>query len=330
MNHSTSQFTLSTRGSFQVTAEILFTYSLMVLGVCGNAFVFLAVWREKTLRTTPNVFVVNLAVTDFLFSTTVLPLTTATLIEGAWKLGAHACKLQAFMFSAVLNATLVTMTAISINRFIMIRYRNKYKSIYQRKNVCFMVAGIWCYAILIACQPLFGSGRYFFNQYNGFCAIDKKTKSAGKTSRAMAFLSLYANIIIIIRCYFGVYRTVSQHRRQINSRQNGIPSIGDHNRELRGDDVHIAKTLFIVICLFGVCWFPTAIAGIVFACGVSIPGLAQELLTFTVCLASVVNPIVYAIRNKRFRRTFKKIIDVQFSWHNTINRNRVKQLETTM
>ena len=328
-----SQFSLPTRGSFQVAVEIAVTCSLMLFGACGNALVFIAIWKEKSLRTIPNTFVVNLAATDFLFSTTVLPLSAVTLIQGKWKLGMRGCDLQGLMFGIVINATLVTMTTISVNRFIMMRYRARYKSVYTKRNVCCMLAGIWCYAILFASHPFYGLGRYAFNRYNAFCSIDKKPESASKASRFLAYLSLYANIIIIIRCYIGVYRTVSQHRRQIKSSQDNDHRGGTNNRECRGEDVHIAKTLFIVICLFGICWFPSAIAGVVVLFGVSVPGMVQELLMVTVCLASVVNPIVYAIRNRRFRRTLKSIIEVHFSrTHDPVAKILVRpeQVKTTL
>lgn len=317
MNHSrTTPFSLPPRSSLQVTAEILVTCSLMVLGACGNTLVFIAVWKDKTLRTIPNVFVVNLAITDFLFCVAVLPLTSATFMQGEWKLGMRGCKLQGMIFGTVLNATLVTMTTISINRFIMIRHRARYKSIYTRRNVICMVVGIWCYAIIVASRPLYGLGRYAFNSNNAFCSIDKKPESASRISRIVAYFTLYANIIVVMRCYVGIYRTVRQHRRQINSNQDCKHSgKGSENSGLRrevGEDVNIAKTLFFVICLFGICWFPTAVAGVMVAFGSTIPGVVQELLMLTVCLASVVNPLVYAVKNRRFRRTFKRIIELQF------------------
>ena len=70
----------------------------MVFGACGNALVFVAVWKEKSLRATPNMFVMNLAVIDFLFSMAVLPLTTSTSIQGENKLGMRGCEFQGFMF----------------------------------------------------------------------------------------------------------------------------------------------------------------------------------------------------------------------------------------
>lgn len=318
MNESTNApFSLQPRGSLQVTMEILVTCSLMVLGACGNTLVFIAVWKEKSLRTTPNVFVVNLAVTDFLFCVVVLPLTSATFIQGEWKLGLHGCNLQALMFSTNLNATLVTMTTISINRFILIRHRIKYKTVYTKRNVTFMIFGIWCYAILVASRPFYGLGEYVFNPNNAFCSIDKNPDSASRISRFVAYFTLYANIIIVMRCYVGIYRTVRQHRRQIKSNQESDNTgHSSENRGLRkevGEDVRIAKTLFVVICLFGICWFPIAVTGIVVVFGTTIPGLVQEMLMLTVCLASVVNPMVYAARNRRFRRTFRRIIELQFS-----------------
>lgn len=99
MNYSTPvPFSLSPRSSLQVTVEILVTCSLMVLGACGNMLVFLAVCKDKSLRTIPNEFVVNLAVTDFLFFVVVVPLTTAALMRGEWKLDMCGCKLQGLIF----------------------------------------------------------------------------------------------------------------------------------------------------------------------------------------------------------------------------------------
>lgn len=319
MNETTkAPFSLKPRDSLQVNMEILVACSLMVLGACGNALVFIAVWKEKSLRTTPNVFVVNLAVTDFLFCVVVLPLTSATFIQGEWKLGLHGCNLQALMFSTNINATLVTMTTISINRFVLIRYRIKYKTVYTKRNVIFMIFGIWCYAILVASRPLYGLGEYVFNPSTAFCSIDKKPDSASRISRFVAYFTLYANIIIVMRCYVGIYRTVRQHRRQIKNSQekseNTERSRGNRGpRKEVGEEVHIAKTLFVVICLFGICWFPTAVAGIVVVFGTTIPDQVQEMLMLTVCLASVVNPMVYAVRNRRFRRTFKRIMELRFS-----------------
>lgn len=314
MNHSTaSQFSLQARGSLQAALEILVTTCLIVCGTCGNALIFIAVWKEKALRTMTNVFVVNLAVTDFLFSATVLPLTVGTFIQGRWTLGMRGCQLQGLMFGTVLNATLMTMTAISINRFIMIRHRARYQTVYTRRNVFCMLAVIWCYAVVSSSRPFYGLGRYYFNQYNGVCSLDKKPGTASRISRVLAYLSLYANIIVIIRCYIGIYRTVSRHRKQIKSAQDCHGRLGTKNRVFGGDDVHIAKTLFIVIILFGICWFPAAIAGIVVVFGVNIPGILQEVLMLTVCLASSVNPIVYVIRNRRFRKIFQRIIKLQVS-----------------
>ena len=217
--------------------------------------------------------------------------------------------------STNVNATLVTMSTISINRFILIRHRIKYKSVFTKRNVTFMIFGIWSYAILVAFRPFYGMGKYVFNPNNAFCSIDRNPDSVSRISRFVAYFTLYANIIIVMRCYIGIYRTVRQHRRQIKTSQENT-GYSRENQGLRkevGEDLHIAKTLFVVICLFGICWFPTAVTGIVAVFSTTIPGLVQEMLMLTVCLASVVNPLVYAVRNRRFRRTFKRIIELQFS-----------------
>lgn len=51
MNRSTTpQFTLLDREPFRLAVEILLICSVMVLGVCGNTLVLIAVWKEKIIK----------------------------------------------------------------------------------------------------------------------------------------------------------------------------------------------------------------------------------------------------------------------------------------
>ena len=321
-----SAFSLPYRSLFQVALESFVAFLFVLLGLGGNVLVFVAVLREKGLRTIPNVFVVNLAVTDFLFSVAVLPLTGAAFLLGEWKLGMRGCQIQGFLFGTTLHATLITITFISINRFLIIRQSRKYKSIYKRNNVCCMLVGIWCFAIVAASRPFYGLGQYTFNSNTALCSIDKKPETASKVSQFIAYVVLYTNILIILRCYAGLYRTVYQHRRRIKVRRVNQREQCPNNKRLRGEEIKIAKTLFIVVCLFGICWFPTAVVGIAVLFQVTVPRDVQVILFFTVCLASVVNPIVYAVRNRRFRRTLKGFLKIDLCLSSILDR--VQRLST--
>ena len=65
---------------------IIVTYTIMVtVAVCGNGTVMLAVLRSKEMRTARNIFIFNLALSDFLMATSI-PFTVLDGLTRAWPL----------------------------------------------------------------------------------------------------------------------------------------------------------------------------------------------------------------------------------------------------
>lgn len=109
------------------------------------------------------------------------------------------------MFSININVIFVIMIIISINCFVLICYRIKYKIVYIKRNVIFMIFGIWCYVILVVFWLFYGLGEYVFNLSIVFCFIDKKFDSVSRILWFVVYFILYVNIIIVMWCYVGIY-----------------------------------------------------------------------------------------------------------------------------
>ena len=65
---------------FLATATVI-----LVFLVCGNLLVMCAVLRRKTMRTARNIFIFNLALSDFLLATSI-PFTVYDALTRAWTL----------------------------------------------------------------------------------------------------------------------------------------------------------------------------------------------------------------------------------------------------
>lgn len=65
---------------------------VFVVGLVGNALVCIAVYRNHSMRTVTNYFIVNLAVADFLVLLLCLPFTVLWDITETWFLGLTLCK----------------------------------------------------------------------------------------------------------------------------------------------------------------------------------------------------------------------------------------------
>ena len=76
----------------------VFLYTVIfILGLAGNFLVVYAVWRNHTMRTVTNVFIVNLAIGDFLVILMCLPPTLVLDIAQTWYLGTPTCKILLFI-----------------------------------------------------------------------------------------------------------------------------------------------------------------------------------------------------------------------------------------
>ena len=65
---------------------------VFIVGLIGNALVCIAVCRNHTMRTVTNIFIVNLAVADFLVLLFCMPLTVPVDITQTWFFGSVCCK----------------------------------------------------------------------------------------------------------------------------------------------------------------------------------------------------------------------------------------------
>ncbi|XP_063281730.1 histamine H3 receptor [Pelobates fuscus] len=75
-------------------------------------------------------------------------------------------------------------------------------------------------------------------------------------------------------------------------------------------DKKVAKSLAVIVCVFGVCWAPYTLLMIIRAAcrGHCIPEIWYETSFWLLWINSAVNPILYPLCHYSFRRAFKKIL----------------------
>ncbi|EDO49611.1 predicted protein, partial [Nematostella vectensis] len=122
----------------------------------GNLLVLAAIYKKRNLRNIYAVFVVNLALADLVLALFVLPVNISTLIVGEWIFGTAFCDFQSSLSMIVFGVNLYTLTAISINRFVLIMHRLKYQKYFNRKSVTIMITAIWVFSVVTSCGPTFG------------------------------------------------------------------------------------------------------------------------------------------------------------------------------
>lgn len=293
---------LPPRPTLIIVLESSIATVFLCLALAGNLIVCLAISRHKLLRTVPNFLLLNLAVTDILSAVVSLPLLVSVLVNGAWKFSKNVCNFQAFQSYASYSCSLLTLAVTSITRYYATVHPVQHRSKFKLKTVCQMIFLIWLASLLFASAPLLGWGNYKFEPYYGLCIHDHN--SSPLIYNTFLFIFLIVNSTVIVACYSKIFKAMKTRRGRVDTmftkdscpRQLGI---------FQAQEVRLTKTIFIVICLFTLCYLPTIVLGFLMFTEVGVPRFARTLSTFSVAFTSVVNPAVYWIRSKTFRDALK-------------------------
>lgn len=76
---------------------LIFAFTIFVIGIIGNLLVIIVVVKNAHMRTITNIFIVNLAIGDFLVILICLPPSVITDIAGNWWFGETMCKIIPFV-----------------------------------------------------------------------------------------------------------------------------------------------------------------------------------------------------------------------------------------
>lgn len=95
--------------------------------ILGNALVILAIALNRKLRTVTNCFVLNLAIADMTLGILVLPFSMILLLEKRWMFGRVLCNLWAAVDVLCCTASILSLCAISVDRYIGVTKPLKHK-----------------------------------------------------------------------------------------------------------------------------------------------------------------------------------------------------------
>ena len=94
--------------------------ALNIFSLGGNILVCIAVYRNTRLRSTTNIYIIALAISDLLSAIFVMPFATGVLISGRWPFGKVLCQVNAFFSLFAVYVSPVTMGLTAANRYMRI------------------------------------------------------------------------------------------------------------------------------------------------------------------------------------------------------------------
>ena len=274
---------------------------IVVLGLVGNSLVIFTFIYFRRLKTMTDVYLLNLAFADLLF-TVMLPFWAANLLAH-WTLGRGMCKVMYIVHKVTLYSSILLLSCISVDRYFAITkavsaYRNRTKTAHLR---WLSSAVIWALALVFSVPEMI-----YPAVHHGSCTPYPVTNSAHNLTLRVRIqstqiaLGFVVPLLVMAFCYSAVTVTLCQSRSF------------ERNRAL--------KVILAVVAAFLLCQLPYTL--FLFVSTLSAANgpvdcaqqkellFANDVTEFLSVFRCCLNPLVYGFIGVKFRQDLLKLMRV--------------------
>ncbi|MBN3285449.1 GHSR protein, partial [Polyodon spathula] len=284
---------------------------MFIVGVTGNTMTILIIRKYKDMKTTTNLYLSSMAVSDLIIFLC-LPFDLYRLWKYIpWIFGEAICRLSHYINEGCTYATILHITALSIERYLAICFPLKAKVFVTKRRVKCVIGFLWMFALVSAAPMLF----LFGVEYENNTDPDTGTRQCKYTSYAVSSGLLYTMVWVStiyfffpMFCLSFLYGSIG---RKLWKSKNEIRGPNAANRErYHRQTVNI---LVVVVLAFAVCWLPFHIGRNIFihvdnylAAKFSQYFNMVSMLLFY--LSACINPILYNLMSKKYRAAASRLL----------------------
>ncbi|XP_035660882.1 QRFP-like peptide receptor [Branchiostoma floridae] len=306
--------------SYRYTVVVLYVV-IMVTSLIGNTLVIYTVLFDRTMRTVTNMFLVSLSVSDLLITLLSVPYHILWAINSfEWEYGDVLCKLPQYIKGLSVTASVLSLTAISAERYLAILRPLAAQRYLSRPRLTVAVTLIWAVACLVYIPMLLYLGVRttveeksagdpncthehcdYFNFTIKFsflrCEEEWASPEAERAYTLCLFLMLFCLPVVIMGVLYG---RVAVHLWFWKP-------AGDHSSaRLRNVNTkRVVRVLILFIFVFVICWAPYFVSMLLRLSykleGDAYGAYAHRIFTLIAHANSAVNPFLYALMSQRFR-----------------------------
>ncbi|XP_054454330.1 melanopsin-A-like [Anoplopoma fimbria] len=283
-----------------------------ITGMLGNFLVIYAFCRSRSLRTPSNIFIINLAVTDFLMCFTQTPIFFITSMHKRWIFGKKGCEMYAFCGALFGICSMMTLMVIAVDRYVVITRPLASLGAMSRRKALSILAAAWVYSAGWSLPPFFGWSAYVPEGLMTSCSWDYMTFTPSVRSYTMLLFTFvfFIPLFIIIFSYCCIFRAIRHTTRAITKINcHGTRDSAKRFHKMK-TEWKMAKIALIVILLFVISWAPYSCAALT-----AFAGYADLLTPYMNSVPAVIakasaihNPIIYAITHPKYRSALGRYI----------------------
>ncbi|XP_032652889.1 growth hormone secretagogue receptor type 1-like [Chelonoidis abingdonii] len=304
---------------------------LFFLGITGNLLTLFIFKRYKEMRTTVNMYLSSMALSDILIF-----LGLPSDLYRIWKykpyiFGDFLCKFLFYLSETCTYCTILHITTLSVERYFAICFPLKAKTTITKCRVKRVILSLWVWALLTASPILFLFG---VEDRNGSLPDEAKECNYIERSAHTGLLETMTWVSTIyfflpVLCLTLLYGLICGKLWRTRHKLRG-PQAASREKYHK----QTVKMLAVVVLAFVLCWLPFHIGRILFAQTTTILyditqyfNLIAMLLFY---LGASINPILYNVMSQKYRKAMSKILNYSQVWQSrNLTRSERTSLEGT-
>ena len=143
----------------KLTCVLVVNTFLSITAFLGNTLILVALRKETSLHPPSKLLYRNLAITDLCVGIIAEPLAVTyftSVVNERWDICYHANWAKDFSSYTLCSVSLLTLTAISVDRLLALLLGLRYRQVVTYKKTCITVIGFWILSIV-------GASSFFWN-----------------------------------------------------------------------------------------------------------------------------------------------------------------------
>uniref|UniRef100_A0A3Q3F5Y9 Galanin receptor 2a n=1 Tax=Labrus bergylta TaxID=56723 RepID=A0A3Q3F5Y9_9LABR len=281
-----------------------------VLISVGFTLIFLVGTVGNSLTT--NLFILNLGIADLCFIVFCVPFQATIYTLDQWVFGAVVCKVVHFIIYLTMYASIFTLTAVSVDRYLAICYPLRSRQMRTPKNAIASIVLLWLLALLFSAPYL----SYF-----------TQMELAGAVLCIPAWESKPRFVMDVCTFVFGYLVPILvlglTYARTVRHLWTSVDPVKDASESRRAKR-KVTKMIVVVAALFCVCWLPHHLVVLCMWSGrfpLNHATYVLRILSHLLAYAnSCLNPVVYALVSKHFRKGFRKVFTCSPRTRDAVNK----------
>ncbi|MEE6496365.1 hypothetical protein FKM82_002324 [Ascaphus truei] len=194
------------RHAFKYVTTIL-SCVIFIVGIVGNCTLLRIIYKNKCMRNGPNVLIASLALGDLFYILIAIPINIYKLLAEDWPFGVQVCKLVPFIQKASVGITVLSLCALSIDRYRAVASWSRIQGIGIPVWKAVELTLIWAVAIILAIPEAIAFDMVkldFREQTMWVCMLSSEQTSVFMTRREVA-KTVFCLVVIFALCWLPLH-----------------------------------------------------------------------------------------------------------------------------